>query len=80
MTNEDLTRIYNEANGIPEGKAPPITTERIFTAMRAAMEHQRLLGLASERAALGALLREDVVEMRFKIQDACRAYDARLAP
>ncbi len=36
MTNEDLTRLYNEANGIPEGKAPPITTERIFTAMRAA--------------------------------------------
>ena len=35
MTNEDLTRLYNEANGIPEGKAPPITTERIFTAMRA---------------------------------------------
>lgn len=46
MTNEDLTRLYNEANGIPEGKA---------------------------------LLREDVVEMRFKIQDACRAYDAGLA-
>lgn len=38
MTNEDLTRLYNEANGIPEGKAPPITTERIFTAMRAVQE------------------------------------------
>ena len=37
MTNEDLTRLYNEANGIPEGKAPPITTERIFTAMRACL-------------------------------------------
>ena len=33
-TNEELTAIYNNANGI-EGKNPPITTGRIFTAMRA---------------------------------------------
>lgn len=33
-TNEELTSIYMKANGI-EGKNPPITTERIFTAMRA---------------------------------------------
>ena len=33
-TNEELTAIYMKANGI-EGKNPPITTERIFTAMRA---------------------------------------------
>jgi len=33
-TNEELTTIYMKANGI-EGKNPPITTERIFTAMRA---------------------------------------------
>lgn len=44
MTNEDLTRLYNEANGIPEGKAPPITTERIFTAMRAAAQLDRTSG------------------------------------
>lgn len=37
MTNEDLTKLYNDANGIPPGKAPPITTERIFAAMRAAV-------------------------------------------
>jgi hypothetical protein len=37
MNNEEiLTRIYNEANGITEGKNPPITTERIFVAMQAA--------------------------------------------
>lgn len=35
MTDAELTKIYNDANGIPEGKAPPITTQRIFTAMRA---------------------------------------------
>lgn len=34
MTNEKLTAIYNKANGISEGKRPPITTERVFTAMR----------------------------------------------
>ncbi len=33
-SNEELTAIYVKANGI-EGKSPPITTERIFTAMRA---------------------------------------------
>lgn len=33
-TDEELTAIYMQANGI-EGKKPPITTERIFTAMRA---------------------------------------------
>ncbi len=37
MTNEQLTAIYNGANGIPAGKAPPITSERIFTAMRACL-------------------------------------------
>lgn len=35
MTDAELTKIYNDANGIPDGKAPPITTQRIFTAMRA---------------------------------------------
>lgn len=33
-TNEELTKIYNEANNIPPGKSPPISTERIFNAMR----------------------------------------------
>lgn len=35
FTDEQLTVIYNTANGIGDGKAPPITTKRIFTAMRA---------------------------------------------
>ena len=34
-TDKELTTIYNTANAIPEGKAPPITTQKIFTAMRA---------------------------------------------
>ena len=35
FTDDELTEIYNRANGIAEGKAPPITTQRIFNAMRA---------------------------------------------
>lgn len=35
MTDDELTALYNEANGI-SGKRLPITTQRIFTAMRAA--------------------------------------------
>lgn len=43
FTDKDLTRIYNEANGINGGKNPPITTERIFKAMRACLAlNQRL--------------------------------------
>ena len=34
MTDAELTAIYNEANGIGAGKNPPITTQRIFAAMR----------------------------------------------
>jgi hypothetical protein len=47
LSNADLTRIYKEANGIPEGKEPPISTQKIFTAMRA----MRVLALreAAER-------------------------------
>lgn len=44
-TNKELTEIYCKANGIPEGKAPPITTEKIFVAMRA------MLNLKDEDAA-----------------------------
>lgn len=53
MTNEELTQIYHEANGIV-GKNPPITTERIFTAMRAAMSAERGRCLA----AIGAIIKE----------------------
>lgn len=43
MTNEELTAIYNEANGLDPKRHNPITTERIFTAMREAMAKQRIL-------------------------------------
>ena len=33
-TNQELTEIYNRANNITEGKRPPISTEKIFAAMR----------------------------------------------
>jgi hypothetical protein len=35
LTNAELTAIYNEANGLNPQRLNPITTERIFTAMRA---------------------------------------------
>ena len=51
MTNEELTRIYHEANGIV-GKNPPITTERIFTAMRAAYAAAHMPSKAARREQL----------------------------
>jgi hypothetical protein len=39
-SEEELTKIYNTANHIPEGKAPPISTQKIFTAMRAMADLQ----------------------------------------
>jgi hypothetical protein len=43
MTDAELTAIYNEANGVGEGKRPPLTTEKVFAAMRlvAAKERER---------------------------------------
>lgn len=35
FTNEELTIIYNDANGLDPKRHNPITMERIFTAMRA---------------------------------------------
>lgn len=34
LNNELLTMIYNSSNGIVDGKNPPISTEKIFNAMR----------------------------------------------
>lgn len=41
MTNEELTAIYNGANGLDPKRHNPITTERIFTAMRSAIAIER---------------------------------------
>lgn len=38
LTDSDLTRIYKQVNGEAEGKAQPLTTARIFKAMRATAE------------------------------------------
>lgn len=48
MTDAELTKLYNDANGIPDGKAPPITTQRIFTAMRAAMQYQQRIDMEDQ--------------------------------
>ena len=39
FTDEDLTKIYNNANDIGKDKNQPITTERIFKAMRACLRY-----------------------------------------
>lgn len=41
MNDEELIAIYNEANGIFGGKKPPISTQRIFAAMRLVAARQR---------------------------------------
>lgn len=48
LDKEALTRIYNEANGIGQGKNPPISTEFIFNAMNKSYE----LGVQEERERL----------------------------
>ena len=40
LTNEQLTEIYNDANGLNPKRHNPITTERIFTAMREAARRE----------------------------------------
>ena len=47
MTNDELTAIYNEANGLDPKRHNPITTERIFAAMRAAAEMEREAAMAA---------------------------------
>lgn len=39
-TDAELTAIYEHANGLTKGKAQPITTQRIFAAMRAMLEYK----------------------------------------
>lgn len=41
LTDDDLTAIYKQANGEDAGKAQPLTTQRIFKAMRAASVRQK---------------------------------------
>ena len=43
LSDAELTKIYNDANGIGAGKSPPISTQKIFTAMRAVAKAQRKL-------------------------------------
>lgn len=50
MTDEELTEIYNRANDITV-KNPPITTERIFRAMREAMVVERAACLQAVKDA-----------------------------
>jgi hypothetical protein len=49
LTDDDCTRIYNEANGITT-KNPPLSTERIFKAMRQAYAQGYAQGAAAQLA------------------------------
>ena len=55
MTDEELTALYNAANNITGGKNPPISTARIFAAMRraAAIEREACAKLCLEKHANG---------------------------
>lgn len=53
-TDEELTTIYKKANGEDVGKAQPLTTQRIFTAMRA-----MLLSAANGRTSYKILISTD---------------------
>ncbi len=62
LTDDDCTRIYNEANGITT-KNPPLSTERIFKAMRQAYTQGFAQGAAAqlaERPACWRLRHKDV--------------------
>lgn len=48
ITDEQLTEIYNNANKIPPGKAPPISTDKIFAAMRFCIELGRNWNIIAE--------------------------------
>jgi hypothetical protein len=50
LTDDECTRIYNEANGITT-KNPPISTERIFKAMRQAYAQGAASQLAEKPVA-----------------------------
>ena len=52
MSDDELTAIYNEANGLDSKRHNPITTDRIFAAMRATYAKGREAGL---REALNAI-------------------------
>lgn len=58
FSDEQLTEIYNKANGIEGGKNPPITTQRIFAAMRA-------MPASALKAAQVKVLREVVDWLNF---------------
>ena len=72
LTDEELTKMYNAANNIPDGKSPPITTQRIFLAMREAYRlgqqesddaYQSQYMTASERADM-----QELRDTNFRIQ------------
>lgn len=70
LDKETLTRIYNEANGIGQGKNPPISTEYIFNAMQAIYA----LGVADERERCAKLC-EQTYETGFAAEPQLPCFD-----
>jgi hypothetical protein len=73
MTDEECTRVYNEANNITI-KNPPITTQRIFAAMRAVAAQRQWVGLTDEEIEqefgfIDELLRDCVHRTEAKLKE-----------
>ena len=66
LTDEELTRIYNEASGIDPKRHNPITTQRVFAAMRAiaAAELESCLEIVGKYEGADADLIYKAIEMR----------------
>lgn len=69
-TDEELTSIYNQANGLDPKRHNPITTERIFTAMRGA--------IAAEREACAKVCEAQAIEPECPERAQYCAYAIRL--
>ena len=66
LTDEVLTRIYNEASGIDLKRHNPITTQRVFSAMRAiaAAELEACLEIVGKYESDDSDLIYKAIEMR----------------
>lgn len=69
-TDAELTAIYERANGLAKGKAQPITTQRIFAAMRAMLDYK---GPVAGQPAEPSPASYSSAERIMKLQEDCDA-------
>lgn len=56
MTDQELTQIYNDANGLNPKPHNPISTERIFAAMRAVAAKVPTFNITGDRLRASELM------------------------